>query len=82
MDYLQILNEVKMSNDYEVRAIAKSYNIDLSLAEIKALRPLLDDISFHWILTGIPENFMNKVRNAIGQKKTDMLFDMYLDSIN
>ena len=54
--------------------------LTLSITEIRALRPLLNDISFHWILTGIPESFVNKVRNAIGDEKTEMLFRMYLDA--
>ena len=82
MDYLQLLNEIKTRNDHEVQKIAGSYGINLSITEIRALRPLLNDISFHWILTGIPESFINKVRNAIGDKKTEMLFKMYLDSTN
>ena len=48
--------------------------------EIRALRPLLDEISFHWLFTGIPETFINKIRGAIGDKKTEILFKKYLDS--
>ena len=60
MDYVQFLNEVKTRSDAEVKVIARSYGIDLSTSEIRALRPLLDEISFHWIFTGIPEMFINK----------------------
>ena len=70
-----------MSSDSEARQIAASYGINLSVSEIRALRPLLDDISFHWFFTGIPESFMLKVQNAIGYEKTEMLFRMYLDAI-
>jgi hypothetical protein len=80
MDYTQFLNDVKTRDDYEVQTIARTYGINLSITEIRALRPLLNDISFHWILTGIPESFVKKVRNAIGDEKTEMLFRMYLDS--
>lgn len=80
MDYIQIINELKMSSDSQARKIAASYDIELSTSDIRALRPLLDDISFHWIFTGIPESFMKKVQNAIGYKKTEMLFRMYLDA--
>jgi hypothetical protein len=80
MDYLHLLNEVKMRSDREVKTIASAYGVDLSTKEIQALRPLLDEISFHWILTGIPESFINKIRKAIGNEKTDMLFRMYIDA--
>lgn len=80
MDYAQLLNEVKTRSDEEVRTLAWQYGIDLSLTEIRALRPLLDDVSFHWLFTGVPESFINKIRSAIGDKKTDILFQKYLDT--
>jgi hypothetical protein len=80
MDYVQLLNEVKARSDNEVQAIAKRYGIELSITEIRSLRPLLNELSFHWIFTGIPENFINKVVKAIGKEKTEYLFQMYLDA--
>ena len=80
MDYAQLLNEVKTRSDEEVRTLAWQYGVDLSLTEIRALRPLLDDVSFHWLFTGVPESFIHKIRGAIGDKKTDILFQKYLDT--
>ncbi|MCZ2259339.1 hypothetical protein [Sporosarcina sp. G11-34] len=80
MDYVQLLNEVKMSDDYEAQQIARSYGVNLSITEIRALRPLLNEISFTWVFTGIPENFIRKVSQAIGAEKAEMLFSMYLDA--
>lgn len=82
MDYVQILNEVKMSSDSEAQSLAASYGLHLSTSEIQALRLLLDDISFHWIFTGIPETFISKVRSAIGDQKTEQLLRMYMDATN
>lgn len=81
MDFFQLLNEVKMNSDSEVKKFARTYGINLTTTEISALRPLLDDISFHWVFTGIPESFMTKVQQAIGYKKADLLYQMYLDAI-
>ncbi|MBO0586516.1 hypothetical protein [Sporosarcina sp. E16_8] len=81
MDFAQLVNEVKSKSDDEAIIIAKQYGIDFSKTEIRALRPLLDEISFHWLFTGIPETFITKIRGAIGDKKTDVLFKKYLDSI-
>lgn len=80
VDYAQLLSEIKMRSDDEVKVIAKQHGIDLSTSEIRALRPLLDEVSFHWLFTGIPESFINKVRKAIGNKKTEILFKKYLDA--
>jgi len=80
VDYAQLLNEVKTRSDEEVRTLAWQYGVDLSLTEIRALRPLLDDVSFHWLFTGVPESFINKIRRAIGDKKTDILFQKYIDT--
>ena len=40
MEYGQLLNEIKMRSDEEVKVIARQYGIDLSISEIRALRPL------------------------------------------
>lgn len=80
MDYTQLLNEVKTRSDEDVKILARQYGVDLSITEIRALRPLLDDVSFHWLFTGVPESFLNKIRRAIGDKKTEILFQKYLDT--
>ena len=80
MDYVNMINEVKMSSDSEVQSIASSYGVQLSTSEISALRLLIDEISLHWIFTGIPETFISKVRIAIGDKKTEQLLQLYLDA--
>ncbi|MFC6115824.1 hypothetical protein [Sporosarcina thermotolerans] len=81
MDYMRILNEIKTKSDQEAKMLADAYGINLSVNEIRALRPLLDEISFHWLFTGIPESFLDKVKNAVGDKKGEELFRQYLDMI-
>ncbi|WP_370644715.1 hypothetical protein [Sporosarcina sp. ACRSL] len=81
MDYMQILNEIKKKSDEEAKMLADAYGINLSIKEIRALRPLLDEISFHWLFTGIPESFIKKVKYAVGEKKGEELFRQYLDMI-
>lgn len=81
LDYLQFVNEIKMKSDAEAKQLADRYGIDLSLREIQALRPLLDEISFHWLFTGVPESFISKVKAAVGEKKGEELFRQYLDRI-
>lgn len=78
---MQLLNDIKMKSDHEAKLLADSYGIDLSIKEIRALRPLIDDISFHWLFTGIPESFITKVKVAVGEKKGEELLRQYLDMI-
>ena len=80
MDYVQLLNDLKISSDYELKTFASTYGIDLSTSEVSALRPLLDEVSFHWVFTGIPEIFIKKVRIAIGDRKAEQLLSMYFDA--
>ena len=80
MDYFQLLNELKMMDDREAQSMARYYGMDLSIREIRALRPLLDEVSFHWIFTGVPERFIEKVEKAIEKEKTRMLLEKYLDA--
>ncbi len=80
MDYVQLINEVKMSSNSEVQSIATSYGIQLSTTEINELRLLVDEISLHWIFTGVPEAFISKVRMAIGDQKTEQLLQLYVDA--
>ncbi|WP_203246899.1 hypothetical protein [Sporosarcina beigongshangi] len=79
MDYAYLLNEMKMRSDEDVRLLARQYGVELSISEIKALRPLLEDISFRWLFTGVPESFISKIRRVIGNQKTEMIFQKYLD---
>lgn len=81
MEYIQLLNDIKMKSDAEAKALADSYGINLSVKEIRALRPLVDEISFHWLFTGIPDSFIAKVKSAVGDKKGEELFRQYLDRI-
>lgn len=77
MDFMMFLNEVKMSSNVEVQSLAASYGVHFNLEEIQLLRPLLDDISFHWLFTGIPNDFIAKVEAVLGQEKTAELLEMY-----
>jgi hypothetical protein len=82
MDFVKLMNEIRVKNNFEVQQIARSYGVFLSIQEIEALRPLLDEVSFHWLFTGIPNQFLRKVSDAIGEEKAEELFQMYFDATN
>lgn len=77
MDFVRLVNEVKMSSNEEVQSLAASYGIHFSVQEIENLRPLVDEVSFHWFFTGVPQSFIYQVQQAIGVSKTNELFAMY-----
>ena len=69
---------MKRMQEHELRELASQYGISLSSREVKRLRPLLDEVSPAWILTGVPDAFIWKVRNVIGDERTQELIDKYL----
>lgn len=77
MDFMMFLNEVKMSSNVEVQSLAASYGVHFTLDEIQLLRPLLDDVSLHWLFIGIPKEFIAKVEAVLGPEKTEELLEMY-----
>lgn len=79
MELLQFINQLKTCSVEEAQQLASTYGIALTAAEIQALRPLLDEISFHWLFSGVPESFITKVKQAVGEKKGEELFRSYLD---
>lgn len=82
MDFIHFVNEVKTSSNEDVKSLAASYGLHFSIQEIENLRPLVDDVSFHWFFTGIPQSFIHKVQQAIGVSKTNELLAMYDHLIN
>lgn len=82
MEYLQLLHAVKSSSNAEIHELSSKYGIHFTDNEINALRPLLDDISFHWLFTGVPESFIMRVQEVIGFTKTDQLLRMYENAMN
>ncbi|GEM_PF-375900 len=79
MDYSRLLMDMKKKPDEEMYMLARSYGLDFSVEEIRQLRPLLDEVSFHWILTGVPETFVSKVAAVIGEGRTNQILEDYLN---
>lgn len=82
MDFLNLLNDIQRKSDRDVQQLASFYEVNLSIEEIRLLRPLLNDISIHWYFTGIPNTFIHKVEKVIGPSKTAEFLKRYEESIN
>ncbi|PIC87915.1 MULTISPECIES: hypothetical protein [unclassified Sporosarcina] len=77
MDLLQLIQEIKQLPDQEAVHYAASYGVELSTKEVQQLRPLLDEVSFTWLFTGIPSVFIEKITSIIGYEKTMLYLEQY-----
>ncbi|PIC66971.1 hypothetical protein CSV71_09980 [Sporosarcina sp. P21c] len=77
MDLLQLIQEIKQLPDQEAVRYAASYGVELSTKEVRQLRPLLDEVSFTWLFTGIPSAFIEKITMIIGYEKTMLYLEHY-----
>ncbi|WP_313234812.1 hypothetical protein [Sporosarcina ureae] len=77
MDLLQLIQEIKQLPDQEAVHYAASYGVELSIKEVQQLRPLLDEVSFTWLFTGIPSVFIEKITSIIGYEKTMLYMEQY-----
>lgn len=77
MDLLQLIQEIKQLSDEEAVRYAAGYGVELSADEVTKLRPMLDEVSVHWLFTGIPASFIERVSAIIGYEKTMIYLDQY-----
>lgn len=77
LDLLQLIQEIKQLSDEEAVRYAAGFGVELSEREVGKLRPLLDEVSIHWLFTGIPSSFIEKVSAIIGYEKTMIYLDQY-----
>ena len=73
-----MIADLKRMSDHELRELAAQYGVELSHAEVRKLRPLLDEVSFSFLWTGVPEPFIRRVESIIGSERTRKIMDQYL----
>ncbi|WP_040228815.1 hypothetical protein [Bhargavaea cecembensis] len=78
MNLYATIAEMKRMTDRELHTLAGQYGIRLTLKEVGKLRPLLDEVTMAWVLTGVPDLFIRKVQSIIGEQRTQELVDRYL----
>lgn len=76
---VEFIESFLTKSDKEIVKYAKEYDIDLTLEEVKRLRPLSQKASITWLFTGIPSSFLKEVENVIGKKKLKKLLK-YLEN--
>ena len=72
-----MIADLKRMSDRELRELALQYGVQLSSGEVRKLRPLLDEVSFSFLFTGVPEPFIRKVEAIIGPERTRRIMDQY-----
>lgn len=74
MDLIDFVQDIKKKTDDEIATITKDFPVSLTKNEVKELRPLLDQVSFHWIFTGVPSSVKKEIAKVIGKSRAKALF--------
>lgn len=77
MDLIEFVQIVKNKSDKEIANMTKELPVELTKNEIKELRPILDQASFHWVFTGIPSSVKKEIAKVIGKSKAKTLFHFF-----
>jgi len=77
MDLIEFVQIVKNKSDHEIAKMTKELPVELTKNEIKELRPILDQASFHWVFTGIPSSVKKEIAVVIGKSKAKTLFHFF-----
>lgn len=73
MKQFEFIESFTTKSDKEIIKFAKEYDIDLTVEEVRRLRPLAERASITWLFTGIPDHFLKEVEKVIGKKKLKKL---------
>jgi hypothetical protein len=74
MDLIEFIQESKKKTDDEIAAITKAFPVSLTKNEVKELRPIFEQASFHWIFTGVPSSVKKEIAKVIGKSRAKSLF--------
>lgn len=69
MNILELWESLLTKSDKEIRKLAKQYGVDLTIDEIRQLRPLAQRANFTWLVSGIPEDVLMQAERILGSKK-------------
>lgn len=71
----ELLEQFLTKSDREIQEFAYSYGVKLSIEEIRRLRPIAENASITWLVTGIPQYVLHDIENIIGRKKLNQLME-------
>lgn len=69
MRAIEIWESLLSKPDKEVIKIARYYGVELTIDEVRKLRPLAERANITWLVTGIPKNVLKEAEKILGSKK-------------
>lgn len=69
MSIIELWESLLTKSDQEIRKMARQYGVDLTIEEIRKLRPLAEKANFTWLVTGIPNSVLKQAENILGTRK-------------
>lgn len=75
MKQVEIIEAFLSKSDREIVQFARQYDVDLTLDEVRRLRPLTQNASITWLVTGIPNRVLRDVEAIIGRRKLRKLLN-------
>lgn len=73
MRQVEVLEAFLNKSDKEIIKFARDYGVELSVQEIRSLRPIAQSASVSWLFTGIPNQVLKEAAQIIGEKKLKKL---------
>ncbi|KGR78509.1 DUF2624 family protein [Ureibacillus manganicus] len=69
MRAVEIWESLLSKPDKEVIKIARYYGVELTIDEVRQLRPLAEQANITWLVTGIPKSVLKEAERILGPKK-------------
>nr|WP_106779953.1 DUF2624 family protein [Lysinibacillus timonensis] len=66
---IELWESLLSKSDKEIISMAKSYDVDLTVEEVRKLRQLAERANITWLVTGIPNHVLKEAENILGKKK-------------
>lgn len=74
---LTILHALKSMQDEELVEMARVEGLELTVREVKKLRPLLNEFSISWLFLGIPNDIAQQLNIVLGRKRSKQLIALF-----
>ncbi|MFY3793074.1 hypothetical protein ACOQFO_15475 [Ureibacillus sp. MALMAid1270] len=69
MRAIEVWESLLSKSDKEVIKIASYYGVELTIDEVRQLRPLAESANITWLVTGIPKSVLKECERILGPKK-------------
>lgn len=73
----QFLSSLKAMSNEEIVAMAKQEGFEITVREVRKLRPYLEQFSFSWLFFGIPNDIAQEIERVLGRKRSRQLIAMF-----